>query len=236
MTARFELDGHPFVALNGGPVPFEFNEAVSFVIDCADQAEVDRYWETLTDGGAPVACGWLKDRFGLRWQVVPIELHTLLADPDPGRAQRVTEAMLQMTKLDVAARRAAADGAWTTSGAAGSSWAPSELDRPIGGASGRRRARASTPIRPRPASLQATRQATRHLRCHRSAPATTSCRTPPSCGSRVKPGQQLPIGRPRTPRSETGLRSRVLRRALRPASTVRTAPSAPFGEVPAPLH
>ncbi len=111
MTARFELDGHPFVALNGGPVPFEFNEAVSFVIDCADQAEVDRYWETLTDGGAPIACGWLKDRFGLRWQVVPIELHTLLADPDPGRAQRVTEAMLQMTRLDVAALRAAADGA-----------------------------------------------------------------------------------------------------------------------------
>jgi predicted 3-demethylubiquinone-9 3-methyltransferase (glyoxalase superfamily) len=109
MTVEFELRGQRFTALNGGKQPFSFNESVSFVVDCADQAEVDYYWDKLTaDGGEPGPCGWLKDRYGLSWQVVPVRLMQLIADPDPGRAQRATEAMLKMSKIDVSAMEAAA--------------------------------------------------------------------------------------------------------------------------------
>ena len=110
MTVRFELDGGQFVALNGGPA-FEFSEAVSFQIDCADQAEVDHYWDRLTaDGGEESMCGWLKDRFGLSWQVVPRQLPALLSDPDPERAQRAVTAMLSMRRIDIAAIERAAAG------------------------------------------------------------------------------------------------------------------------------
>lgn len=110
LTVAFTLDGEDFVGLNGGPV-HAFTEAVSFVIDCQTQAEVDRYWETLTaDGGQPGDCGWLKDRFGLSWQVVPRRLPELLTDPDPARAQRAMQAMMQMHKIDIAALEAAANG------------------------------------------------------------------------------------------------------------------------------
>jgi predicted 3-demethylubiquinone-9 3-methyltransferase (glyoxalase superfamily) len=110
MTVSFDLDGQPYVALNGGP-EYHFNEAVSLQISCADQAEVDHYWDTLSEGGAPGPCGWLKDRFGFSWQVVPAVLPELLGDPDPDRAQRAMKAMLSMGKLDIAAIRAAADAA-----------------------------------------------------------------------------------------------------------------------------
>lgn len=109
MTAAFELDGQRFIGLNGGPHD-AFNDAVSFVVACVDQAEADRYWAALTDGGTPVQCGWLKDRFGVSWQVVPDGLSELLADPDPERARRASEAMLAMVKIDIDAIRAAADG------------------------------------------------------------------------------------------------------------------------------
>jgi predicted 3-demethylubiquinone-9 3-methyltransferase (glyoxalase superfamily) len=112
MTVEFELDGQRFVAINGGP-QFHFDEAVSFLITCADQEELDFYWERLTDGGAESQCGWLKDRYGLSWQVVPTGMEELYADPDPERARRAMEAMLGMRKLDVAALRAAADGVAT---------------------------------------------------------------------------------------------------------------------------
>lgn len=108
LTVAFELDGQPFTALNGGP-DFTFSEAISFVIDCHDQDEVDYYWAKLSEGGLEHNCGWVKDRFGLWWQVVPSELPALIGDPDPARAQRAMQAMLQMYKLDVAALRAAAD-------------------------------------------------------------------------------------------------------------------------------
>ena len=112
MTVGFELDGKPFTALNGGP-HFQFNEAVSFVIHCGDQAEVDRYWNALTaDGGKEVQCGWLKDKYGLSWQVVPDVLLDLIADPDKAKAKakRVMAAMMQMVKLDIAQLKAAAEG------------------------------------------------------------------------------------------------------------------------------
>ena len=110
MTVEFELDGQRFVGINGGP-QFPFTEAVSFQVDCADQAEVDRYWDRLiADGGQESQCGWLKDRYGLSWQVVPAGMEELFADPDPARAQRAMQAMLGMRKLDVGALRAAADG------------------------------------------------------------------------------------------------------------------------------
>ena len=109
LTVAWELDGQPFLGINGGP-QFSFDEAISFLITCADQAEVDRYWnQLLAGGGEEQMCGWLKDRFGLCWQVVPAGLDEVLNDPDPGRAQRATAAMLQMRKLDLAALRAAAD-------------------------------------------------------------------------------------------------------------------------------
>ncbi len=107
MVVSFELDGRPFTALNGGP-QFRFTEAVSFQIECADQAEVDRYWETLSEGGEQGACGWLKDRFGLSWQIVPARLTELLRDPDTARAQRVMAAMLGMGKIEIADLEAAA--------------------------------------------------------------------------------------------------------------------------------
>jgi predicted 3-demethylubiquinone-9 3-methyltransferase (glyoxalase superfamily) len=109
MTVTFELDGRSFAALNGGP-DFTFTEAISLMVSCEDQAEVDRYWKALTaDGGSEGPCGWCKDRFGLSWQVVPERLDELLADPDQARAQRAMKAMLSMGKLDVAALEAAAD-------------------------------------------------------------------------------------------------------------------------------
>ncbi len=109
MTISFELDGQQFTALNGGP-EFTFTEAVSFVIDCADQAEVDDYWAKLTaDGGEESQCGWLKDKFGLSWQVVPRALPELLSQPDPEVAQRVMQAMLQMKKINISALEAARD-------------------------------------------------------------------------------------------------------------------------------
>lgn len=109
LTVNFELDGQLFTGINGGP-QFPFTEAVSFVIGCADQAELDHYWERLTDGGQEVQCGWLKDRYGLSWQVVPAGWEELMNDPDPERAARATAAMLGMVKLDIAALEAAADG------------------------------------------------------------------------------------------------------------------------------
>ena len=103
MTIAFELDGQAFTALNGGPV-FKFNEAVSLQIDCKDQGEVDYYWEKLSAGGDVIAqqCGWLKDKFGLSWQVVPSRLAEMLQDADPGQFERVMAALLKMKKLDVA--------------------------------------------------------------------------------------------------------------------------------------
>jgi predicted 3-demethylubiquinone-9 3-methyltransferase (glyoxalase superfamily) len=109
MTASFELDGQPFIALNGGPL-FKFTEAISFVVDCADQAEVDAFWEKLSAGGEKSRCGWLKDRFGVSWQIVPTVLGELMSDPDPAKSRRVMQAMLQMAKLDIAALRAAHAG------------------------------------------------------------------------------------------------------------------------------
>ena len=108
MAVKFELDGQELVALNGGP-EFTFDEAISFQIDCADQEEVDRYSEALTDGGEQGPCGWVKDRFGLSWQVVPARLIELLGDPDEAKAQRAMAAMLEMRKIDIAAVEAAAD-------------------------------------------------------------------------------------------------------------------------------
>lgn len=109
MTVEFEINGQRFVGINGGP-QFPFSEAVSFQITCADQAEVDHYWDTLVAGGEESQCGWLKDRYGLSWQVVPEGMEEVLGDPDPERGERAMQAMLGMTKLDVAALRAAADG------------------------------------------------------------------------------------------------------------------------------
>lgn len=110
MSMGFDVAGHPFAGVNGGPL-FQFNESVSFQIDCRDQAEVDYYWDALTaDGGQESACGWLKDKFGLSWQVVPVQLTQALSDPDPKRAQRAMQAMLTMKRIDIAAIEAAADG------------------------------------------------------------------------------------------------------------------------------
>ncbi|MBJ7310646.1 VOC family protein [Rugamonas sp. CCM 8940] len=111
MTIAFELDGHPFTALNGGPM-FRFNEAISLQVDCADQQEVDNYWSKLGEGGDPAAqqCGWLKDKYGVSWQVVPRVLSEMLLDSDAERAQRVMGAMMGMHKLDIARLRRAYDG------------------------------------------------------------------------------------------------------------------------------
>lgn len=111
MTVEFELDGQPFIALNGGP-QFKFNEAISLEILCADQAEVDYYWDRLSEGGDPAAqqCGWLKDKFGLSWQVVPRGWVEMVNHPDRSKVERVFEAMLQMKKLDIAALERAFEG------------------------------------------------------------------------------------------------------------------------------
>ncbi|RFS84346.1 VOC family protein [Actinomadura spongiicola] len=111
LTAEFEIKGQQFVALNGGP-EFTFNESVSFQIHCADQDEVDYYWDRLTDGGEESMCGWLKDRFGVSWQVIPTVLYELIGDPDPEKAARATKAMLATRgKLDIAELRRAHAGA-----------------------------------------------------------------------------------------------------------------------------
>jgi predicted 3-demethylubiquinone-9 3-methyltransferase (glyoxalase superfamily) len=106
MVASFELEGQQFAALNGGP-QFKFTEAISFVVNCETQAEVDELWDKLSEDGQPQQCGWLKDKFGLSWQIVPSVLIELMSDPDPERSRRVTEAMMQMTKIDIAKLRQA---------------------------------------------------------------------------------------------------------------------------------
>src|SRR4051794_17315584 len=112
MAGEFTLDGLTFRGINGGPDHAGFTETISFSVTCADQAEVDHYWESLTaDGGEESVCGWLKDRFGLSWQIVPRRLYELMEDPDPRRASAATEAMLRMTKIVVAELEAAADAA-----------------------------------------------------------------------------------------------------------------------------
>ncbi|HEV7454816.1 MAG TPA: VOC family protein [Candidatus Saccharimonadales bacterium] len=109
MVADFELEGQRFTALNGGP-QFKFTEAISFVVDCRSQAEVDELWSKLTaDGGEESQCGWLKDKYGLSWQIVPSVLNELLQDEDPKKAQRVMQAMLQMQKIDIATLQKAYD-------------------------------------------------------------------------------------------------------------------------------
>jgi predicted 3-demethylubiquinone-9 3-methyltransferase (glyoxalase superfamily) len=109
LTVDFELNGQRFTALNGGP-QFKFDEAISLLINCKDSEEVDYFWEKLTDGGAESMCGWVKDRYGLSWQVVPEGMDELFADDDPERASRAMEAMMKMRKLDIEALRRAADG------------------------------------------------------------------------------------------------------------------------------
>ena len=109
MSARIRLAGQELIAFNGGPT-FKFTEAISLVVQCQTQKEVDEYWAKLTDGGQEVECGWLKDRYGLSWQIVPTVLLELLRDKDAGKRQRVMQAMLQMRKLDVDALKRAADG------------------------------------------------------------------------------------------------------------------------------
>ena len=109
MTVAFELDGQEFIALNGGPM-FKFSEAISLVVNCQTQAEVDHYWDKLTAGGQEVQCGWLKDRFGVSWQVVPTVLTELLQDKDPAKSKRVMAAMLQMKKLSIDELKRAAEG------------------------------------------------------------------------------------------------------------------------------
>jgi predicted 3-demethylubiquinone-9 3-methyltransferase (glyoxalase superfamily) len=111
MTVAFQLDGQNFVALNGGPI-FKFTEAISFVVNCESQDEVDHFWEKLSEGGDEKAqqCGWLKDKYGLSWQVVPAVLPDLLSDPDPEKSRRVMKALLQMKKIDIETLRRAAEG------------------------------------------------------------------------------------------------------------------------------
>jgi predicted 3-demethylubiquinone-9 3-methyltransferase (glyoxalase superfamily) len=109
MTVRFVLDGQEFVGLNGGP-DFTFSEAVSFMVNCEDQDEVDELWERLSEGGEQGPCGWLKDRFGLSWQVTPRALGEMLSDPNPAKAERVMAAMLQMKKIEIEPLRRAYEG------------------------------------------------------------------------------------------------------------------------------
>lgn len=100
LTVRFHLDGQEFLALNGGP-QFKFSEAISFIVNCETQDEVDRMWEKLSEGGEKVQCGWLKDKYGMSWQIVPTVLGKMMSDPDPARAERVLQAVLRMKKLDI---------------------------------------------------------------------------------------------------------------------------------------
>jgi predicted 3-demethylubiquinone-9 3-methyltransferase (glyoxalase superfamily) len=108
MTVVFELDGQRFIALNGGP-QFKFTEAISFTVDCRTQEEVDTFWEKLSGGGVEGPCGWLKDKYGLSWQIVPTLLGEMLSDPDPEKSKRVMQAMLKMKKLDIAGLKNAYD-------------------------------------------------------------------------------------------------------------------------------
>jgi predicted 3-demethylubiquinone-9 3-methyltransferase (glyoxalase superfamily) len=108
MTARFELEGQEFIALNGGPL-FKFTEAISFLVNCETQEEVDELWEKLSQGGEKARCGWLKDKFGVSWQIVPTALGQMLQDKDPEKSQRVMHAMLQMDKIDIIRLRQAYD-------------------------------------------------------------------------------------------------------------------------------
>jgi predicted 3-demethylubiquinone-9 3-methyltransferase (glyoxalase superfamily) len=110
MTVNFTLAGQPFVALNGGP-SLQFSAATSFFVHCKDQDEVDRLWDRLTDGGESQQCGWVTDRFGVTWQIVPDRLMELLGDPDPGRSNRAMQAMLQMDKIEIKALEDAANAA-----------------------------------------------------------------------------------------------------------------------------
>ncbi|HEY7260590.1 MAG TPA: VOC family protein [Trebonia sp.] len=109
MLVEFELNGQKFAALNGGP-QYQFNAAVSFVVECADQAEVDYYWDRLAEGGQEIACGWVADKYGLSWQVTPTVFFDMISGPDTAKAARVTEAMLSMKKFDIAALERAAAG------------------------------------------------------------------------------------------------------------------------------
>jgi predicted 3-demethylubiquinone-9 3-methyltransferase (glyoxalase superfamily) len=109
LTVLFELDGQEFLALNGGP-QFTFNEAISLTVECNDQDEVDYYWEKLSDGGEKSVCGWLKDRYGVSWQITPKVLPRMLVDKDPARADRVMNAMMEMRKIDIAGLERAYDG------------------------------------------------------------------------------------------------------------------------------
>jgi predicted 3-demethylubiquinone-9 3-methyltransferase (glyoxalase superfamily) len=109
MTVAFQLDGQEFMALNGGPL-FKFTEAISFLVNCETQQEVDDLWEKLSEGGKKSRCGWLKDRYGLSWQIVPTALGKLLQDKDPAKAKRVMQAMLQMDKIDINRLKQAYDG------------------------------------------------------------------------------------------------------------------------------
>ena len=109
MTASINIEGIEFVALNAGPL-FKFNESISFVINCEDQAEVDYYWEKLTAGGEESMCGWLKDKFGLSWQVTPVRLIELVSNKDPQKANRAMQAMMKMRKIDIATIEKAAEG------------------------------------------------------------------------------------------------------------------------------
>jgi predicted 3-demethylubiquinone-9 3-methyltransferase (glyoxalase superfamily) len=109
MTVAFELAGVSFIALNGNS-QYPFTEAISLSVECDDQAEVDRYWDHLVDGGQPIACGWLKDKYGLRWQITPKRLVELISDPDPERAKRAMASMMTMVKIDIAALEKAVAG------------------------------------------------------------------------------------------------------------------------------
>jgi len=109
MTASFELDGQEFVALNGGPI-FKFTEAISFVVNCETQEEIDYYWNNLLKGGTPSQCGWLKDQFGLSWQIVPTALSKLVSSKDPEKSKRVIQAMMKMVKMDIRKLEEAAEG------------------------------------------------------------------------------------------------------------------------------
>jgi len=111
LAAEWTLDGQPFRGINGGPVHAGFTETISLSVNCADQSEVDYYWDTLVAGGRPDSCAWLQDRFGLSWQIVPVRLYELLSDPDEARAQAATAAMMEMQRIVIADLEAAADAA-----------------------------------------------------------------------------------------------------------------------------